>query len=104
MGARLVRSDSELPALFREAARVVGERAVFPDAVECASSWVSRLGWRLEGGAFPRRAGVPFSATEAHCTIEGGEEYRMFHRCALCIARPRGGPERGGQGACDDPV
>lgn len=95
-------SDAALPALFRELARGVPEHIVFPDAVECPSSWANRLLWRLDGGTLLRRAEVLLSAMEAQFMIEYVEEYRMFHLCVLCVARPRVGAEHAGEGMCDD--
>jgi len=82
-------SERQLPCLFRELARVVCDRLVFLDAVECGSSWISRLLWWLDDGAFPRRAEVLLAAIGAHFAIEHVEEYRVYHRYVLCIAHPR---------------
>ena len=82
-------SGPQLSSLFRELARVVCGRLVFLDAVRSDSSWISRLLWRADRGAFPRRAECLLAAIEEQFIVDHVEQYALYHRYVLCVARPR---------------
>jgi ubiquinone/menaquinone biosynthesis C-methylase UbiE len=83
-------SDPQLASLFAELARVVRERVVFLDAVESPKSVVSRVLWRLDGGAHPRTAETILTAMRTRLEVEEVQEYQVYHRYLLCTARPKG--------------
>jgi len=81
--------DGPLDALFAELDRVVRERVVFLDAVLCPTAPIGRLLWRWDAGSHPRPAEVLLRAMERRLEIEHVEQYRVYHRYLLCVARPR---------------
>lgn len=82
-------SDQQLSRLFSELARVVREKMIFLDALDCPDALVSRLLWKCDRGHFPRSAASLLSAIEVQFEIEQIEQYRIQHHYLLCIAQPK---------------
>ncbi|HSB71885.1 MAG TPA: class I SAM-dependent methyltransferase [Candidatus Methylomirabilis sp.] len=82
-------TDGQLTSLFAELALVVRERVIFLDALYCREAWRSRLLWRCDGGGHPRSADTLLAAMAPRLEVDHIEEYRVYHRYLLGVARPR---------------
>jgi ubiquinone/menaquinone biosynthesis C-methylase UbiE len=82
-------SDTELPSLFRELARVVRRRLIFLDAVERKGSRISNLLWKFDRGRYVRSAQDLCSAMDQWFEREQTEYYTVYHHYLVCIGKPR---------------
>ncbi len=75
-------SDTQLPALFRESARVLkpGRRMLFIDAVHAPERWRSRLLWRYDRGAHPRSIATLQQAMASEFDLAHWEVFATHHR------------------------
>ena len=82
-------SNQQLTLLFSELARVVREKMIFQDALDCPDSLVSRLLWKYDRGSYPRSAQALCSAIEPWFEVEQTERYTIYHHYILCVGKPR---------------
>jgi SAM-dependent methyltransferase len=82
--------DDLLDRFLPEAARVLGPngRLVFTDPVWAPRRWIGRLLWRYDRGSFPRTPDRLRQALERRFEIEHWEEFAVWHRYVLAVARP----------------
>ena len=75
-------SDSDLPRLFRECARVLkaGGRMLFIDAVVAPERWRSRVLWRYDRGSRPRTVEALRQAMAAEFQITEWDVFTIHHR------------------------
>lgn len=81
-------SESQIPLLFSEAARVARHHLLFLDPV-LASSAASRLLWSIDRGSYPRHASALRHLIDRHFTLSFAEEFTVRHRYLLAVASPR---------------
>jgi SAM-dependent methyltransferase len=83
--------DEKWPGALSEAERVLkpGGCFMFLDAVWEPRRLISRLGWSLDAGRFPRASPSIESAIAAHFDIEKLERMTFIHHVILLTGRPR---------------
>jgi ubiquinone/menaquinone biosynthesis C-methylase UbiE len=84
-------SDSQMPLVFKELARVVRDRLVFMDAVMDSDSTLSQLLWKCDRGKYPRSIQALHAALQPWFELEQVHEFAVFHRYMMCLGRPRVG-------------
>lgn len=82
-------TDSELPVLFTELARVVRVGIVFLDPVEHKTSQVSNFLWRYDRGSYPRSKDTLIAELQLKFELEHIEHYKIYHDYLLCVGRPK---------------
>jgi len=82
-------SDSQLPLLFDELARVPSRRLILLEALDQGGSRLSNLLWRWDRGRHPRAEDALRSAVEKRFVVEHAESFAMYHRYVLWVARPK---------------
>jgi ubiquinone/menaquinone biosynthesis C-methylase UbiE len=84
-------SDAQLPALFRESARVLkaGHRMLFIDAVQAPDRWRSRLLWRYDRGTHPRSIGTLQQAMSSEFNLAHWEVFATHHRYVFGVGVSR---------------
>lgn len=75
-------SDGQLPALFRESARVLkpGSRMLYMDAVQAPDRWRSRFLWRYDRGSHPRTVATLWQAMAKEFDVGHWEVFATHHR------------------------
>jgi SAM-dependent methyltransferase len=81
-----------LGLLIDEAHRVLkrGGQLVFLDPLLAPKRWVSRALWRVDRGSNPRSADELEAIIRTRFDVLHREEFAVFHRYLLCVAKPRG--------------
>jgi ubiquinone/menaquinone biosynthesis C-methylase UbiE len=83
-------TDAQLPALFRESARVLkpGGRMLFIDAVNAPERWRSRVLWRYDRGAHPRTIEMLKQAMASEFEVTRWEVFATLHRYVFGAGTP----------------
>jgi ubiquinone/menaquinone biosynthesis C-methylase UbiE len=81
-------ADRELSRAFREIARVVRQRLIFLDPLDCPRL-MSRMLWSIDRGSFPRSAEVLRRFLEESYVLEQVEVFTVLHRYLVCVAKPK---------------
>ena len=84
-------SDSQLPVLFRESARVLkrGGQMLFIDAILAPERWRSRLLWRYDRGSHPRTAETLRDTMASEFDLAHWEDFAIHFRYVLGVGTPR---------------
>lgn len=85
--------DDQLPALFREMARVLKPSGslVFVDAVRGEGRPISKLMWRYDRGSFPRHEEDVRARINNRFQVMSWDRFAVFHPYVLAVARPVAG-------------
>jgi ubiquinone/menaquinone biosynthesis C-methylase UbiE len=82
-------SDSQLPLMFRELARVVRHRLVFMDAVMDRNSTLGQFLWKCDRGRHLRSVETLRAALGLWFELQEVGEFTVFHRYLMCLGKPR---------------
>jgi SAM-dependent methyltransferase len=82
-------ADAELRLAFREIARVVKDKLIFLDPIDCPTRSMSRFLWSIDRGSFPRTPEKLRGLLEESYTLEQAEVFTVRHRYFVCVAKPR---------------
>jgi ubiquinone/menaquinone biosynthesis C-methylase UbiE len=80
-------NNEQLPAIFKEMARVTRKELIFLDAV-ARDAWVSKLLWSADRGSHPRRRDAIVSAIAREFEIVETAQFQIRHEYVVCVARP----------------
>jgi SAM-dependent methyltransferase len=82
-------TDDEFRQFLRSLARVSREGLIFLDGLRTDDAWISRLLWKYDRGANPRKLEALKPFIEEFFEIEREEQFAVYHRYWVCQARPR---------------
>jgi ubiquinone/menaquinone biosynthesis C-methylase UbiE len=82
-------TDAQLAAMMDEVKRVLKPAGtfLFADPLWAPARLPGRLLWRYDRGAHPRDANTLRDVIAARLRIERWEEFALWHRYAVCLAR-----------------
>ena len=81
-------TDSQLAALFREAARISRLRLLFVDCVEQRDSWLRTALWKYDRGSYPRSAETLATMMARYFNLEHQEIYSSLYKWVLFVGTP----------------